>query len=151
MPTKTTKKIAVKKTTAKTPTTKKTTTRKAREEAKEARRRSLARKLHVPIAHVRQLECQGTLRVGDPRAVEHVQAAMRHAAYGLGGDEVDVTTGSLEIPWPEAIDVAARLLELEEVCDELVRRQILTPDLELVTPNGPERLTPFGGVERLTR
>lgn len=38
---------------------------------------------------------------------------------------------------------AQRLEELEEICDELIRRGILTDDLELVTIHGPVRLLPF--------
>ena len=38
-----------------------------------------------------------------------------------------------------------RCEELEEVCGELVRRGIITDDLELITDNGPVRLLPFGG------
>lgn len=36
-----------------------------------------------------------------------------------------------------------RCEELEEVCDELVRRGIITDDLELVTIHGPVRLLPW--------
>ena len=124
--------------------TKKSAVKKASKKitTKEVTKGVAAKTLHLTVPEVELLQAQGDL-VLSKQGVERMRRRMARTALVLGCEDSALTSGALTLSWGLALDLADRLASLEEAVEELQRKRILTADLELIGPNGPERLLPF--------